>query len=304
MPYPCNIADNFEMVRTQLAQVLPVWTPYIVADEHHAAQLVLEARFNTGWEVYYLPIKGVHTMLRSNRRASQTRLLGGILAYLRQVIRLESYCDDHSYFAYDLDRQIESTLDGWDEDNEADDEELAALTEAQQLRELRKRRKSEASRLMRRNRREQRRGKTVERYINQPGRLADLPQLARSYSPRSSRGNHLKTLATQVVDLVKSHPNQSLMDCFVGVMPDEEADTLIVPEQYIALIWDLEAESTQFVTDGLDTELNAGAVLVEPRLVQYFNTPQQPLTPFAFEEKLFSLLRNLKQFLHDLTLTP
>jgi hypothetical protein len=274
LPFPQNIDVAFQAILKIKTDGL---TCVIIKDQQHEATLATIKTFNTGYHLYYIPVRPLWKMLQIKEQQPLAEMLCSVFSYLYQVIDIPFYGEEgHLGYSYEtLKDWIENDSDG--EDDHYRDMQLRDLDDLEDA------------------------GNKFLPILSRPFEPIQLQGFIEVYRENDLWDMEMEEVAKEFLSLHKDYPDYSIRDRVVSdlLYPDESERVTV--DQYLSFYWSGYDTLTDTLFDMVNTDLQEKGYQEEPVSVQWFDKPQeQEQHEFDFETRLFSLVDKLTGLLNDL----
>lgn len=275
-PYPVNIAKAMQHVGSQLIEKGTIFSLLIDGEPQRRGELLTTETFQSGYDLYYIPIKPLVLMRRDKKTKAEYEILLSILAYLHQVhgiaLHTEEACYLYNQYEYIAEWEMQNMADGaYDEQEDAS----GILSELSQ---------------------QAYGGKLMERILKHPCQL-------RSFKARLDRlialphdNLALLALAEDYYNLYQQYPTRSVFAaCWAE---DGSEEDIIYMEQRLAFYWSESDSLYHSLMEMVNNDLNERCLSEEPCVLQRFHKPQTSMYhDFAFVTEFYRLLELLINYL-------
>jgi len=248
----------------------------ILQDKNHHATLATVKTFDTGYRLYYIPVRPVCKRMECDNTKPLAELLISVYRYLYHVTGVsyyrESGCLDYMY----------ETLENWI-DEDTDDE-------GGDFRNLQRKEIDNAKTC----------GDAFLKIIKQPFSAKAFASRIAAYHDSECRDIAFEELAQELFKFASDYPNRSIADSIpADFYPGEENETICL-QHYLSFYWSGEDCLADTLTDMVNNELQEMGYQEEPVAVQWFDVlPDTERYDFDFEARLFALLLALTNYLSD-----
>lgn len=274
--YPLNVTVAFKDIEKKLAQFDKDLGIAIIEDKNRTATIITFKSFNTGYTLYYVPIRPLWDLLKDRKRQRTAELVLSIFCYLYRVNNIPFYTDSSSYISY-----VHEMLSEWyisDEECEEDttDEFLDIIETANYC------------------------GKIIKRKMKNPYHLKVLEERIQRYNPESAAEIRLQQIAERILTTLNT-TKRGIQDSLYPNLIYPGEDERIYPDYYLSFVWDIEDDLNDQVMGFINTDLQEKVIVDAPLSIQAFDTPQERTThDLTFEESFFLLISDLVDTLTEL----
>jgi len=285
-PYPVNIIRALEIATGHVQKTRPYTELLIVQDDSHSATIATNTSLPFGSFLCYIPLQPLDWLWKKPERRPKAELLASVLAYVHQVLRIQTFTDENAwlYWYYDLMRTPEE-IEGRDDMQQI----LEACQEAYKG------------------------GKRASKIIRDKTHLRQLRDRIKRFQPADKNSTELHRLAVQAGNLYRLYPNRSIHDSIPSdVEPSEEESMEDYIEQckplesheFLSFWWKSEGLLADTIIEWVNTDLQETTWLDAQTEQQLFDQPQPSIIRnLDFEEKVLDLLDGLAVYLNRLPCT-
>ncbi|WP_299357709.1 hypothetical protein [Mucilaginibacter sp.] len=247
----------------------------IVSDEQHIATLATVSRYDTGMNLYYIPVRPLWHWVQSSQGQRLAELLLAICAYLHQVVGIPFYTENGSYVGC----QYQMIEDWVNDDQEDEDDHQAQLDELYVMHNA---------------------GLKLHEQIHKPYYLAQFAQIVENFHPVDNWEQEWKAIGVEFLQLYRFAPQRSIFDnIHSGLLYPEDEDR-ISADQYISFYWSGNNCFTDTLFDTINCNFQEITYMDEPMHLQKFDKlPEVNAPDFDFENRLFELVDRLCKLLND-----
>jgi hypothetical protein len=276
-PYPYNILLAHWHASKQLRETRPDAQLYILQDEQEDVCLGTSEVYNTGTNLYYIPVLPLYRLLQNRKGKRAGQLLLSVFAYLYHEVGVPYYRDTSSYLYYHFEMMEE-----WLADDAGSYEDLGFQ---RCLSEIRK-----AGYY----------GDVMLRRLFNKCHLKKFRERLTQFNPQNDWETGCKDTAQAVWELWQRYPAHNLYSHIESVA-DNCWDETVRIEQYVSFTADHSGWLADNVQDMINNEFNEYSQLQEPVIYKIFQ--EQETTGddnLDFERKLFPLIWDLCALLNQL----
>jgi hypothetical protein len=274
LSFPENIRQTYKGIDAQQTKEFDL-TIKICQDEKHACCLSTAKVFDTGYHLYYIPVRPLWKMRGNPQEAKLYRLVRTLFAYLYQVAGIPFYNEPGT-----VDGNYD-TIKNWLEEEQEDEEETYRNRQKTELKLLKKA------------------GEILLPEIGKPFKLTELEVCLRRYGKTARANTCLMEVIYEFVKLIKDYPKRAIRETMHYEEETEDNNT-IYWEQYISFYWSGEDCLNETLYRMVNDEFQEMCYQEEPLSLQWFDQPQEKANHvFDYEPRLFSLLDRLAELLND-----
>jgi hypothetical protein len=273
--FPQNIYHTLQDVKSQLENKNEKLDCIILKDEKHTATLVTVKRYDTGMNLYYIPVRPLWYWVQSSQGQRLAELILAVFAYLEQVVKIPFYTEPGSYVGsqYEI---IEQWVNEEQEDEPYREKQLDELYTMQNA------------------------GLKLYAQINNPNRLQQFESTVLNFQATESWEQDWELVAVDFLHLYKQYPERSVFDHIHPDLLYPENEDHIYADQYISFYWSGEDCFTDTFFEMIGGHFQEIAYMDEPMRVTLFDTlPEKASPDFDFETRLFDLIGRLCKLLND-----
>jgi hypothetical protein len=273
--FPQNIYQTWQVVSEALKAKDKQLECIIASDEQHIATLATVSRYDTGMNLYYIPVRPLWHWVQSSQGQRLAELLLAICAYLHQVVQIPFYTENGSYVGCQY-----QMIEDWVNDDQDDEEDRQ-----QQLDELYTMHNA---------------GRKLHEQIRNTHYLERFACFVENFHPVDNWEKEWEAIGVEFLALYQSYPQRSIFDnIHSGLLYPEDEDR-ISADQYISFYWSGNACFTDTFFDTINCNFQEIAFMDEPMYLQKFDHPPEQNKPdFNFESRLFELVDGFCKLLND-----
>jgi len=280
LAFPMNIYRSWQITSERITAIDKKLDCIILKDDAHEATLAIIRQFDTGRNLYYIPVKPLWVWANCAEQQAVTEVVLAIFAYLYQVVQIPLFTEQDSFLGGQY-----SYCEDMINDEMCDSDEDERLYKEEQLNELYTLQNA---------------GLHLRRMMLDKQRLEQMEDTVLNYANAEIRDNDLAILAIEFVQLYKAYPNRT---CYDGIRPDlfyPEIEERIGADEYISFYWSGYDTLIDTVMDIINCEFQEKGVTDEPIDVTLFDDTVSPdKESFGFESRFFPLIIRLTEFLDD-----
>ncbi len=270
--FPYNIAYQLTEVREQLGKSLLLNRKDIRLVEHQ--ECIFFARREThcvGMVLYYIPVKPLYDMMRSDCRKNSCQLMLSVYAYLYRVANVPSYTDKDSYLhsAYEWIGERD-----FSEDMEGEQPDFRYGTEVGQVMEI---------------------GSVVQLELQNPIHLTEFGNRLRGFSPADDLDRQYFKIAEKFWKLYNDHPSASVFGNIMEDvdMTDDGEESIVRLEQYLSFCASTKGDLFDQLFNDVNLELQELSSMQEPTVFLPIDGSNIEGNELDFEKMLFDLIEEL-----------
>jgi len=273
--FPQNIYQTWRYVSECLKAQDKQIECIIASDETHTATLATISRYDTGMNLYYIPVRPLWYWVQSSQAQKLAELLLGICAYLHQVVKVPFYTENGSF----VGSQYQMIEDWVNDDLEDEKDRQRQLDELYTMHNA---------------------GLKLHEQIRKPSYVERFEDIVLNFRHTDSWELDWELLAIEFLQLYKQYPDRSVFDhVHAGLLYPADEDH-ISADQYISFYWSGEDCFTDTLFDAINCNFQEIAYMDEPMHVQKFDClPENGLPDFDFEKRLFDLIDKFCKRLND-----
>ncbi len=279
LEFPQNVYRSWQITAERINAIDKKLDCIILKDENHTATLATITQYDTGYHLYYIPVKPLWNWSTNPKYKTVTEVMLSIFAYLYQVVEIPLYTEPDSYvgqqYSY-MEDMINEKMFEDDEDKEFKDFQMGELFTLQNS------------------------GIHLRRLMEEKYRVENMEDIVLNYANTEEHDNELAVLAIEFVQLYKAYPKRSYLD---SIRPDlcyPEVEERIYAEQYVSFYWSGYDSLIESVYEMINCHFQEMGVTDEPIDVKLFDSPNIETTErFGFENRLFPLINRLSEFLDN-----
>ncbi|WDF79040.1 hypothetical protein PQ469_03345 [Mucilaginibacter sp. KACC 22773] len=277
LSFPENIREAYNKVTEQQTRNFDLQVK-IGQDKQHACCMTTLKSFDTGYHLFYIPVRPVWKMRDIEAERPRYQLFIVLFAYLYQVAGVPFFNEPGT-----VDSNYD-TIKNWLEEVDGDEDEEDVIYRNQQVNELKILEQA---------------GKILQSEIQKQFQLKDLERLCLKYQNTGGADKYLTELVTEFIKLIKDYPKRALRESMYYEDEPEDNNT-IYWEQYISFYWSGEDRLAKMLFRMINDEFQEMGYQEEPVTMQWFDRPQEkPCHVFDFEPRILSLIDRLSEILND-----
>lgn len=274
LKFPENVQASYERLEDILSKKGVELK--IMQDETHDACLATTKQFDTGYRLFYLPIRPVCNLSLSGETLPLSKVMTGIYQYLYQCIGVDYYREP-CYLNY-----LYETIENWiDEDYEREDEDARKYqhNEIDNLKNL---------------------GDRFLLILKQPFKIDLLISFLSEYRDSPCWSFEIDTMVQEFLKLITDFPSRTINDSIPYDYFRTGENDLITLEHYLSFYWSAKDGFTEMLDDMINNELQEMGFQEEPVAIQWFDKlPVKEHHDLEFETRLFALIDTTINLMND-----
>lgn len=273
--YPYNMALAMADVEEKLKSKVLDWEEIRLVQDSKKTYFVSEERYNTGATLFYIPVSPLYRLLHDKKRKANAHLLLSVCAYLYHIADIPYYRQEASYLYW-----MYEMMNDWVEQDDYTEETEVYLSEIKQAEFI---------------------GDFIEQRIYNRINLTVFEQRIEKFKVRNEFDRECLAVAKEAFSLYLTYPNESV---FRNAKPNEEAseedmDNIIGMEKYISFYADHKGWLNETLIESVNTDIQEYGQMEEPIILKQFDGRDITANNLCFENRLFQLLHNLSDILHQ-----
>ncbi|MDX2001821.1 MAG: hypothetical protein SFW35_05290 [Chitinophagales bacterium] len=272
--YPYNMALSVWETENHLKRKVKDWSSLrLVQDDKDKTFFITEHRYDTGMNLYYIPVIPIYRMLRNRRTKKTASLLLSVCSYLYHIADIPYYRQEgtHLYWEYEM---IKDWIEQDDECKE--DNRLAELAIAEWA------------------------GDRMEQKLFNRKNLEVLAQRIKAFRPENQYEQECLQLAQQALSLYTDYPATNVFaHGTYGRYDEEQEEVVIRMDKYISFVATTKGWLYETLADCINNEFNEYGEMEEPLIEKKFDGTPLTIDSLAFEDKLFTLMDELCYLLNN-----
>jgi hypothetical protein len=269
--------ENIQKAHTEISKTLELShriSCYIMRDSKRTATLATVKCYDTGHNLYYIPVHALAKIGEDIALKPLYELLESLFTYLKQVTGIAFYRDKYSYI-----RSVYDTLEDWmrnDNDGECYDDLLAEMEVMNAF------------------------GENLLRKLELPFGRPDFEDSISRFRQSKCFSERPLELAMEFAKLMTDYPKRTIYSSIPKDFYDWHENGTIEIEHYLGFHWSGSEKLNGQFFDYVDNDLQERGEQVEPLALQWFDSPQKKEAfNFDYEARLFPLLIELNNFLYQ-----
>ena len=270
--FPYNIVLSMWDLETQLSRTHINWDSLNLVQNSQKTYLESKEKFDTGTNLYYIPIVPLFLMLKDPKRKKTAQLLISVCSYLYHIADVPYYRqeDSYLYWLYDM------MLDWVEQDDEQEEME-------QYKREIR-----QAEWI----------GNRMEQKLFNRINLKTFKQRLKQFKPLDAFDAECWDLACNSFALYSEYPTTGVFKNAPIPEQDDDYETIGV-EKYISFIANTKGWLYENIEDSINNEFNEYGAMQEPTINKPFDGSKITENNLDFEKRLFDILGDLGGLLQE-----
>ncbi len=274
--FPYNIALALDDAGKQLKGNVLNWEELCLIQDSKSVYLQSGERYNTGTNLYYIPVLPLYRLSRNPKRKQTIQLLLSVCAYLYHVAGIPYYRKQGTYLYWKYEMITEWMQ--YDEDNEYTPAYFSEMKQAELI------------------------GDRMEKKIYNPNNLSRFKERLNAYRAKDSMEQSCYLLAQVAFDLWQQFPASTI---FQNTRPneeveDEDLDTSVSMDRYISFCADGEGRVFDTLFESVNVELQEYGYIEEPALLKRFDGSNCSGRSLELENRLFPLIEEVIYLLNSL----
>ncbi|OJW81487.1 MAG: hypothetical protein BGO69_08855 [Bacteroidetes bacterium 46-16] len=273
--YPYNMALSIWEAENHLKRKVKDWSSLrLVQDDKGKTFFITEHRYDTGTNLYYIPVIPLYRMLRNRKTRKTACLLLSVCSYLYHIADIPYYRQEgtHLYWEYEM---IKDWIEQ-DDDKSEEDCRIGELAIAEWV------------------------GDCMERKLFNRKNLEVLAQRIRAFQPVNQYELECLQVAQQALSLYTDYPATNVFEHgSYGRYDEEQEDEVIRMDKYISFVATTKGWLYETLADCINNEFNEYGEMEEPVIEQQFDGTAPTSDNLTFEHKLFTLMDDLCYLLNN-----
>lgn len=268
--YPYNIALSVWETEAHLKEKIKDWNSLsLVQDDSGKAFFITEHRYDTGANLYYIPVIPLYKMLKDKSTKRTACLLLSVCAYLYHIADIPYYRQEETYLYWEYE-MIKDWIEQ-DEDREEEDARLHEMAAAEWI------------------------GDRMERKLFNRKNLEVMASRIKAYAPETDYERECLQLAEQALALCTDYPDTNVFEhgTYARYDDEEREEEVIRMDKYISFVADTRGWLYESVADCINNEFNEYGEMEEPTIEKRFDGESPVAGSLEFEDRLFTLMGDL-----------
>ncbi|MDV3709410.1 hypothetical protein CMT55_08735 [Elizabethkingia anophelis] len=273
--YPYNMALAMTDVEEKLKSKVLDWEEIRLVQDSNKTYFVSEERYNTGATLFYIPVSPLYRLLHDKKRKTNAHLLLSVCAYLYHIADIPYYRQEASYLYW-----MYEMMNDWVEQDDYTEETEVYLSEIKQAEFI---------------------GDFIEQRIYNRINLTVFKQRIESFKVKDDFDRECLTVAKEAFSLYQTYPNENVFRNAKpnGEASEEDTDNIIGMEKYISFYADHKGWLNETLIESVNTDIQEYGQMEEPIILKQFDGRDISANNLCFENRLFQLLHNLSDILHQ-----
>lgn len=273
--YPYNIALALWDIGSKLKNITESKQWHLI-QKNTKICLAKQECFGMDTTLYYIPIIPLYLMLKDNKRKKSANLLISVYSYLYKIVDVPYYRQEDSY----LYSMFEMQKEWLEQDDEMEETQnyLSMITQAEFI------------------------GDYMENKISNLMSLQVFEQRLKGFKMCDVFDQECQKVALEAFDIFKSFPNETIFrnrQNHKKSFTDEFDEGVIQMDMYISFIADTDGCLYNEILYNINSEFNESGLIEEPTIYTPINERHVKENNFDFENRIFKMLNNLCELLHD-----
>lgn len=273
--YPYNMALAMADVEEKLKNKVLDWEEIRLVQDSKKTYFVSEERYNTGATLFYIPVSPLYRLLQDKKRKANAHLLLSVCAYLYHIADIPYYRQEASYLYW-----MYEMMNDWVEQDDYTEETEVYLSEIKEAEFI---------------------GDFIEQRLYNRINLTVFEKRIEKFKVRNDFDRECLTVAKEAFALYQTYPNENV---FRNAKPNREAseedmDNIIGMEKYISFYADHKGWLNETLIESVNTDIQEYGQMEEPIILKQFDGRDISANNLCFENRLFQLLHNLSDILHQ-----
>lgn len=273
--YPYNIALALKDIEEQLSRKVQDFEVIRLIQDTKKTYFISEERYNTGANLYYIPVVPLFRWLKNPHRKQTAQLLLSVCSYLYHIADIPYYRQQSSYlfWIYDMHK------DWFDEDDYGEDTQSysSEFTKAEWI------------------------GDRMEQKIFNQDNLKYFKNRLNSFKIKDNVDNDCFEVAQKAYTLYQQYPNETV---FRNARPNGQAneadmENIISMEKYVSFCADATGWLMDNLVESVNNELQEYGQMEEPIISKQFNGFDIAFNTLEFENRLFPMMSKLVYLLNN-----
>jgi hypothetical protein len=274
--YPYNLHIAFEDAKAQMTAMHRSIELEVVQDATHQACIATRKELDTGYSLYYIPVKPVCLLLKDKKQKDTANLLLALfgILYHKGVASFRD-CGSFLFCHYEmLFEWLEENPDAWDK------EDYLAQRSGHRAQAWH--------------------GDKLFRQVRHAYHSSRFNEYVRDYRPRSQWQQEAKGVCEQFCDLFTRFPDRDFYSQITTGYIDGTSEE-VYPGSYLSFFWAGDDRIYQGLMETINTALQECTHTLGPTAIQLFDGPQQAEThDFYFEHRFLLLIDSLCTLLFNM----
>ncbi|HSH66418.1 MAG TPA: hypothetical protein VLB84_11635 [Bacteroidia bacterium] len=274
--YPYNMVLAMWDMKNKLKRTTINWDRLRLVQSSKKTYLVSEERYDTGTNLYYIPIIPLFQMLKDPKRKKTAQLLISVCSYLYHIADIPYYRQDESYL-YWMYEMLNDWIDDMDEDEYYKNK--SELRQAECI------------------------GDKIKQKLFNRINLKVFEKRLSGFKSRNELDRECHKIACNAFALYTEYPSATIFrNAWVSKedpCDDDYRDEVIGMEKYISFVADTKGYLYESLSDSINNEFNEYGAMEEPTICKHFDGNKITTANLDFENRLFALLEDLCSLLYN-----
>lgn len=273
--YPYNMALSVWETEHHLKRKVKDWSCLrLVQDDNGKTFFITEHRYDTGTNLYYIPIVPLYRMLKNKSTRKTACLLLSVCAYLYHIVDIPYYRQENTYLYWEYE-MIKDWIEQ-DEDKEDEDTRLHEMAIAEWI------------------------GDRMEQKLFNRRNLEVMAARIRAYAPETDYERECLQLAKQALTLYTDYPDTNVFKHGTYTRNEEYLEEEVIRmDKYISFVADTKGWLYESLADCINNEFNEYGEMEEPMLRKHFDGESPVAGSLEFEDRVFTLMDDLCYLLNN-----
>jgi hypothetical protein len=274
--YPYNMALAVWDLEEKLKKSAGNFSELRLLQDSHRTYLLSEEKYSTGTTLYYIPIEPIYQMLKDPKYKKNAQLLLSVCSYLYHSADVPYFRQQGSYLYWLYEMHREWTEQ--DEDREENERYVREFDKAEGI------------------------GDCIEKKIFNRMNLEVFEERLNGFKSRDAFDKQCLDTAKKAFALFTDYPNESIFRNAPTHDREQDEDTeseSIGMEKYISFISDTKGWLYESIEESINSEFNEYGAMDEPTILKCFDGNKLSENSLDFESRLFALLDDLCDLLHN-----
>lgn len=273
--YPYNMALAMADIEEKLKNKVLDWEEIRLVQDSQKTYFVSEERYNTGATLYYIPVSPLYRLLHNKERKTNAHLLLSVCAYLYHIVDIPYYRQEASYLYW-----MYEMMNDWVEQDDYTEETKGYLAEIKEAEFI---------------------GDFMEQRIYNRISLTVFEQRIEKFKVRNDFDRECLAVAKEAFALYQTYPNENVFRNakLGGEASEDDMENVIGMEKYISFYADHKGWLNETLIESVNTDIQEYGQMEEPIIMKQFDGRDITDNTLCFENRLFQLLHNLSDILHQ-----
>lgn len=273
--YPYNVALALEDTKEQLKEKVKDFQEVRLVQDSKKTFFICEERYNTGANLYYIPVIPLFRWLKNPKRKTTAHLLLSVASYLYRMANIPYYRQESSYLFWMYD-----THKDWITEEDYGEDAKTYLNEFAKAEWI---------------------GDLIEQKLYNQANLKYFKARLDSFKIRDSIDKDCFVVAQQAYAIYQQYPNETV---FRNVQPNGEAneedmENIISMEKYVSFCADATGRLMDDIVQLVNNELQEYGQMEEPIIFKRFDGSTISSNTLEFENRLFVMMNKLIYLLNN-----